>query len=58
VLPQVFRVNRNVSPCPSILIEGGFVCHPEDEVRLRDGLTLQRMAEAIAAGVVDVIGSR
>jgi N-acetylmuramoyl-L-alanine amidase len=49
-------VNRNVSECPSILIEGAFVCNPEDEVRLRDPRTLERMADAIAAGVVDVIG--
>lgn len=57
VLAQVFRVNRNVSPCPSILIEGGFVCHPEDEIRLRDQATLERMAGAIASGVLDVVGT-
>lgn len=55
VLRNVFRVNRNISPCPSILIEGGFVCNPYDEVRLRDPAVLERMAEAIARGVVDTL---
>lgn len=55
VLRNVFRVNRNISPCPSILIEGGFVCNPYDEFKLRDPATLQRMAGAIAQGVVDTV---
>lgn len=55
VLRNVFRVNRNISPCPSILIEGGFVCNPYDEVRLRDRATLERMAGAIAQGVKDTL---
>lgn len=58
VLENVFRVNRNISPCPSILVEGAFVCNPEDEVRLRDQRTLERMADAIAAGVADVLTAR
>ncbi len=51
VLKEVFRVNRNLSDCPSILIEGGFVCNPEDEVLLRKTETLKKMADAIARGV-------
>lgn len=52
VLPQVFRVNRNVSPCPSILVEGAFICNPADEVHLRDTRQLRVLAEAIAEGVL------
>jgi N-acetylmuramoyl-L-alanine amidase len=58
VLRNVFRVNRNISPCPSILIEGGFVCNPLDEIRLRDQRTLEKMAEAIARGIVDSVTGR
>lgn len=55
VLSQVFRVNRNLSPCPSILVEGGFVCNPVDEVQLRNAGTLKAMAGAIARGVVNLM---
>jgi N-acetylmuramoyl-L-alanine amidase len=55
VLQNVFRVNRNVSECPSILIEAAFVCNPVDEIRLRDPAMLRRLAEALAAGVADVV---
>lgn len=49
---QVFRVNRNVSPCPSVLVEGAFVCNPHDEVKLRSTKHLSQVAAAIADGVV------
>ncbi len=52
VLKSVFRVNRNISLCPSVLIEGGFICNPLDEIILRDPARLDQMAEAIARGVV------
>lgn len=52
VVYNVFRVNRNLSICPSILVEGGFVCNPLDEIHLRQTATLERMAHAIAEGVV------
>ncbi|MBI3735861.1 N-acetylmuramoyl-L-alanine amidase, partial [Candidatus Sumerlaeota bacterium] len=52
VLREVFRVNRNISVCPSVLIEGGFVCNPADEVNLRKTETLETMSDAIARGVV------
>ena len=55
ILSQNFRVNRNVSICPSILVEGGFVCHPEDEIKLRDTRTLEAMGDAIARGVVNLM---
>lgn len=51
VLREVFRVNRNLSPYPSILVEGAFVCNPEDEFKLRKTETLKAMARSIAEGV-------
>jgi N-acetylmuramoyl-L-alanine amidase len=54
VRPQFFRVNRNVSPCPSILVEVAFICNPLDEAMLRDDAMLGLIAEAIARGVARV----
>lgn len=56
VLRQNFRVNRNISICPSVLAEGGFICNPADEIRLRDAQFLNAMARALAAGITDVCG--
>jgi N-acetylmuramoyl-L-alanine amidase len=52
-LAQNFRVNRNISLCPSVLVETAFVCNPEDEARLRKTATLKQTARAIAEGVRD-----
>lgn len=57
VVEQNFRVNRNVSACPSILVENAFVCHPEDEIRLRDARALAECAEAVARGIVRVFAA-
>ena len=51
VRPSVFRVNRNVMACPSILVESAYICNPLDEFKLRQTATLQASAHAIAAGV-------
>lgn len=45
------RVNRNISLCPSVLIETAFVCHPEDEYLLRQTATHTRTATRIAEAV-------
>ena len=50
-VPQVFRVNRNVSLCPSVLVESAFICNPEDEIKLRRTETLKTSARAIARGI-------
>lgn len=55
VVRQNFRVNRNISLCPSVLVEGGFVCNPADEIRLRDSAFLRSMAGELAAGVEDFL---
>jgi len=52
VVRENFRVNRNLSFCPSILIEGGFVCNPNDELRLRSVETYQTVARAIVRGLL------
>ncbi|MEN6627284.1 MAG: N-acetylmuramoyl-L-alanine amidase [Candidatus Sumerlaeia bacterium] len=57
VTPQNFRVNRNISPCPSILIEGGYLCNPADEAKLRDTAWIRKSAEAVARGVADYVGT-
>lgn len=57
VKPQNFRVNRNISTCPSVLIETAYLCNPEDEIRLRDSDSIRLNAEAIAEGVKDYINS-
>jgi N-acetylmuramoyl-L-alanine amidase len=51
VSSQVFRVNRNVSACPSVLVESAFICNPADEAKLRQTETLKTAARAIADGV-------
>jgi N-acetylmuramoyl-L-alanine amidase len=55
VLQQVFRVNRNVSLCPSVLVESAFICNPEDEIKLRQTETLKTSARAIARGIRDYL---
>ncbi len=55
VIAKNFRVNRNISLCPSILVETAFVCHPEDEYLLRQTSTHQRSARAIAEAVVEYV---
>lgn len=57
-LSENFRVCRNVSGCPSVLVENAFVCHPEDEFRLRDRAHLDASARAIARGIVDLLAAR
>lgn len=48
---NTFRVNRNVSLCPSVLVESAYLCNPADEYKLRQTETLKASAQAIAAGV-------
>jgi N-acetylmuramoyl-L-alanine amidase len=55
---QNFRVIRNISLCPAILVETAFVCHPEDEWMLRQDETHQKTAAAIAAGIRKLIEPR
>lgn len=52
---QVFRVNRNISFCPSILVEGAFVSNPRDDFELRQTENLRAMAHSIARGVVNLM---
>jgi len=58
VLPEVFRVMRNVSLCPAVLIESAFVCNPEDELRLRRTETLKAEARAVAEAVKGYMAGR
>jgi N-acetylmuramoyl-L-alanine amidase len=51
VKSQIFRVNRNVSLCPSVLTESAYICNPYDEFKLRQAETLRESALAIAQGV-------
>lgn len=55
---QVFRVNRNISFCPSILVEGAFVSNPRDDYELRQTKNLRAMAHSIAKGVVNLMTPR
>ena len=52
---QNFRVIRNISFCPSILVETAYVCHPDDEWLLRQDETHQKTAAAIAAGIRNLV---
>lgn len=56
IFPEVFRVNRNVTAAPSILVEAGFVCNPVDEIQLRRTEFLEKMAAGIAEGLADALG--
>ena len=51
-LTEVFRVNRNITLCPSILVETAFVNNPVDEVRLRRTETHRDTARAIVDGII------
>lgn len=57
VKPQNFRVNRNISTCPSVLIETAYLSNPLDEIRLRSTDAIKQNADAIAGGVADYISS-
>ncbi len=57
VRSENFRVNRNISECPSVLVETAFMPHPGDEAWLRDTATVRRTAEAIARAVEGYIAS-
>src|SRR5690606_22447627 len=46
-----FRVNRNISECPSVLVETAYLPSPVDEAWLRDSATIRRTAEAIARAI-------
>ena len=41
-----------VPPCPAVLVECGFLSHPEEEKRLQDAEYQRAIAEAIARGVM------
>jgi N-acetylmuramoyl-L-alanine amidase len=58
VLPQVFRVNRNVSLCPSVLVETAFISNPRDEARLRKTETIKADARAIAEAIRDYMQAK
>jgi N-acetylmuramoyl-L-alanine amidase len=53
-----FRLSRNISLCPVIYTETGFLTHPEDEIRLRRGETIRASAVAIAHGVTRLFENR
>jgi N-acetylmuramoyl-L-alanine amidase len=55
---SIFRVNRNVSLCPSVLVESAYICNPYDEFKLRQTDTLKASAQAIAAGVVKLFSEK
>lgn len=59
--PRVYqrnlRVNRYVTQCPSILIETGFLSHPDEERLLSDMQTHRKHARAIAQALVDYMAS-
>ena len=57
VKPENFRVNRNVSAVPSVLIETAYLPHPDDEARVRDIAWVRLSARAIAEGVARYMGS-
>jgi N-acetylmuramoyl-L-alanine amidase len=48
---NIFRVNRNISLCPAVLIESAYICNPHDEIKLRQADALKASADAIAQGV-------
>ena len=52
-----FYVIRNTL-CPSVLVEGGFLTNAEETARIRTAGYQQRLAEAIARGIVDADPSR
>jgi N-acetylmuramoyl-L-alanine amidase len=43
--------------CPSILVETAFLSHPEEELLLAQGAFRQRMADAIAIGIMRYFSS-
>ncbi len=45
------------APCPSIIVECGFLSNGEDERLLKSGVWQKRLAESIAAGVLDFYGN-
>ena len=51
VLTENFRVIRNVMSCPSVLVETGYLCNPEDEILLRRTETAKKTAQAIATAI-------
>lgn len=55
IFKRNFRVNRNLSLCPSILTETAFICNPIEDYLLRQDETLKRTARAIAEGVAAYI---
>ncbi len=42
--------------CPAILVEGGFLSHPEEEQKLLSASYRDRIAEALADGILDYAG--
>lgn len=46
-----FRVCRNISRCPSVLVETAFLSNPLDNGRLRQTDQVRRTAQAIALGI-------
>lgn len=47
----VLRTSR----VPAVLVEVGVIAHPDDAVRLADPLVVERLARAIASGVLDCL---
>jgi len=51
-----FAVLRDIS-APGVLIETGFISHPEEEKKLNDPAYLEKIARGIAEGIVSYHGS-
>jgi N-acetylmuramoyl-L-alanine amidase len=49
-----FAVLRTLS-CPGVLIEGGFMSSRKEAALIADAAYRQKIAEAIAAGIVDYV---
>ncbi len=44
------------APCPSVIVECGFLSNPSDEALLKKGAFQRRLAACLAAGVLDFYG--
>ena len=56
VKPAVFRVIKDTT-CPAVLIEGGFLSHPEEAKKIGQPLYLKKLAAGIAEGIILYLNS-